>query len=212
MTVGLGATIASNGLLFVVGNGTSTATFNLLGINYHTFSKNLEVDTNAFLVGCGTINGNVVVDKGGTAVANSGCTLAFNGIVTNNGIMHAENGSVLKSYGGAVVNNGIVDIQDGTTNFAQFANNGTVVGATYFRVVNISRQANDINLTWTTVGGRSYVVQTNSPPPSSSYTNNFADLSPMIAVPGTTLGTTNYLDVGGATNFPSRYYRVRLVP
>ena len=28
----------------------------------------------------------------------------------------------------------------------------------------------------------------------------------------TTSSVTNYLDVGGATNKPSRYYHVRLVP
>ena len=33
------------------------------------------------------------------------------------------------------------------------------------------------------------------------------------AINGVYIGTlTNYLDVGGATNKPARYYRVRLVP
>jgi hypothetical protein len=40
-------------------------------------------------------------------------------------------------------------------------------------------------------------------------TNNFADI---FAVTNTVGTVTNYLDVGGATNSPSRYYRVRLVP
>jgi hypothetical protein len=79
-------------------------------------------------------------------------------------------------------------------------------------VVGITRQTNDISLTWTTVGGRSYVVQTNASPPSGGYTNNFVDLSVPMAIPGESLGTTNYLDLGGATNFPTRFYRVRLVP
>ena len=40
-------------------------------------------------------------------------------------------------------------------------------------------------------------------------TNGFADIFTVT----NTLGTvTNYLDVGGATNVPARYYRVRLVP
>jgi hypothetical protein len=55
-------------------------------------------------------------------------------------------------------------------------------------------------------------VQTNAPPPSGSYTNNFSDLSPTVLIPGTSLGTTNYLGVGAATNSPARYYRIRLVP
>jgi hypothetical protein len=49
---------------------------------------------------------------------------------------------------------------------------------------------------------------------NGSYTNNFADLTgaSQIIIPGSDIITTNYLDLGGATNFPARYYRVRLVP
>jgi hypothetical protein len=126
--------------------------------------------------------------------------------------MHAENGSVIESYG-PVINNGVIDIMDGSTNFhSGFVNHGTVVDASYFRVTGITNQTGSVNLAWTTVGGRSYVVQTNAPPPNGSYTNNFSDFTSTVAVPGQSLGTTNYLDLGGATNTPSRYYRVRLVP
>jgi hypothetical protein len=45
-----------------------------------------------------------------------------------------------------------------------------------------------------------------------SYTTNFIDLSPFIIIPGSGDASTNYFDIGGATNIPSRYYRVRLVP
>jgi hypothetical protein len=100
---------------------------------------------------------------------------------------------------------------DGTTNFhSSFINNGTVVDASYFRVVSITRQTNDINITWTTVGGDSYVVQVTAGAADGSYSNNFTNLSPAIAIPGSGLGTTNYLDVGGATNMPARYYRIQL--
>lgn len=48
---------------------------------------------------------------------------------------------------------------------------------------------------------------------SGSYSNNFTDLSPQIIVPGCfCVTTTNYLNVGGATNSPASYYRVRRVP
>ena len=43
-------------------------------------------------------------------------------------------------------------------------------------------------------------------------TNNFTDISSLIVISGSGDTTTNYTDVGGATNSPSRYYRVRLVP
>lgn len=40
-------------------------------------------------------------------------------------------------------------------------------------------------------------------------TNNFTDI---FTVTNTVGVVTNYLDVGAATNVPTRYYRVRLVP
>ena len=39
--------------------------------------------------------------------------------------------------------------------------------------------------------------------------NNFTDI---FTVTNTVSTVTNYLDVGAATNFPARYYRVRLLP
>ena len=45
-----------------------------------------------------------------------------------------------------------------------------------------------------------------------SFSNNFTDLSPNIVISGSGDVTTNYLDIGGATNLPSHFYRVRLVP
>ncbi len=75
-------------------------------------------------------------------------------------------------------------------------------------------QSNNIVLhLWTTVGGTTNQVQVTSGTVNGSYaTNGFANLSPQIIVGGTSLITTNYTDVGGATNKPSRFYRVRLVP
>ena len=201
----------TNGQTLFVGDGSSAATYHLVG-GVHFFASSLRVRTNALLTGCGTIIGNVTIDPGGTVLANCGGALTFTGIVTNNGIMHAEDGSVLESYG-TVVNNGIIDIMDGATNFhSTFLNNGTVVDASYFHMVSATRQTNDINLTWTTVGGRSYIVQTNAPQANGSYTTNFTDLSIAVVFPGTSLGTINFLDIGGATNTPARYYRVRLIP
>ncbi len=84
--------------------------------------------------------------------------------------------------------------------------------ASLLRITAIARASNDVLVTWSTVGGKSYVLQTNAPPPSGSFTNNFADFTFPIFVPGTGESTTNYLDSGGATNLPSRFYRVRLGP
>jgi hypothetical protein len=84
--------------------------------------------------------------------------------------------------------------------------------ASVFRVVSVQREFNSVRLTWSTVGGKSYVVQTNAPPASGSFTNNFADFNPLITVPGAGESTTNILDVGAVTGAFARYYRVRLGP
>lgn len=47
---------------------------------------------------------------------------------------------------------------------------------------------------------------------SGSYATNFADISRWIVIPGSGDVRTNYVDVGGATNSSSRFYRIRLVP
>ena len=53
-------------------------------------------------------------------------------------------------------------------------------------------------------------LESPSPGAAGSYsTNNFAAIFTVTNTVGT---TTNYLDVGAATNEPAFYYRVRLVP
>ena len=81
-----------------------------------------------------------------------------------------------------------------------------------FRVTNVAREGNDLRVTWTSVGGRSNILQVATAGPSGYTTNGFTDLGSMIVPTNTAIITTNYLDIGGATNKPARYYRVRLVP
>ncbi len=80
-----------------------------------------------------------------------------------------------------------------------------------FRVA-IQRETNNLRITWTAIGGKSYRVQTNAPTATGGISANFADVSPLISVGGTGESTTNYLHMGGATNAPAGYYRVRLAP
>jgi T5SS/PEP-CTERM-associated repeat protein len=199
---------------FQIGNGTDLATYHMAG-GQHSFAyPGLEISSNGFLTGCGTldVSGHLVIDAGGTLLADCGGTLTFwGGTVTNNGVIRVTNGSVLESYP-TVVNNGLIDIMSGRTNFhAAFINNGTVVDASYFKVASVAPSSNDFNVTWTTVGGRSYAVQGASSA-DGSFPTNFTDISPVFAMPGTSLGTTNYVDSGALTNASSRFYRVRLVP
>ena len=78
-----------------------------------------------------------------------------------------------------------------------------------YRITSIVREANNIRLIWQTVGGKINVVQVTKGAAGGSYSNNFTDLSATIVPDGRDVTTTNYLDVGGATNFPARYYRIR---
>jgi hypothetical protein len=76
----------------------------------------------------------------------------------------------------------------------------------------LKTNATNIFISWTTIGGLKYVLQTNCALASGGFTNHFADFSSVIQIPGSFASTTNYLDIGGATNRLSRFYRIRLVP
>jgi len=81
-----------------------------------------------------------------------------------------------------------------------------------FRIVSITRQINDLLITWMMGPGQTNELQVAAGGVGGTYdTNGFTDIFVVTnnAIPGT---VTNFLDVGGATNKPARYYRVRLVP
>ena len=63
------ASVVSNGLPFVVGDGNNAAALELLG-GTHTFAHGLVISSNATLKGCGTIIGNVT--NNGTIATNCG--------------------------------------------------------------------------------------------------------------------------------------------
>ena len=84
-----------------------------------------------------------------------------------------------------------------------------------FRVLSIQAQTTDVNIVWMTAGGRTNAVQATAGLPDGSYaTNNFANLpgASSIIIVGSGDAVTNWVDSGGATNAPARYYRIRLVP
>ncbi len=194
-----GATQISNSQPAVIGDGTSTATFQLNG-GTHTFIDGLRVLSNAVVTGCGTINGNVTIDPGGIVAASCGGELTFTGTVTNNGDIQVVSGTVLESYG-TLVNNGIIDLLDaGPTNFhGAFINNGKVRNG-----ANILISHSDVIIKVASVVGRTYQLQfTQSLRPA-----NWVALSPPLISTGTLL---TFTDVGGATNRPGRFYRFLLI-
>ena len=68
-------TVETNSQEFVVGDGVAGANFHLLG-GVHSFANGLRISNAATLTGCGTVNGNVTVDPGGTVFTDCG-TLTF---------------------------------------------------------------------------------------------------------------------------------------
>ena len=101
----------------------------------------------------------------------------------------------------------------GMSNFNQFlAGINPTNPASAFRIISVTQQSSNVVILWATAGGFTNVVQATTGSASASYTTNFTDISGPIIISGSGDATTNYLDSGGATNIPSRYYRIRLGP
>jgi T5SS/PEP-CTERM-associated repeat protein len=98
---------------------------------------------------------------------------------------------------------------DGFSNLQEFqAGTDPTNSASAFRVTSVVRAGNDLRVIWQTGPGKTNALE-RSPGVTGSYSNNFAAI---FTVTNTVGNTTNYLDNGAATNVPSFYYRVRLVP
>jgi hypothetical protein len=102
---------------------------------------------------------------------------------------------------------------DGMSNTNEFlAGTNPTNSLSGLRILSVVRQTNDVSVTWATAGGRTNAVQATAGDANGGYMNAFVDISDPIEIVGSGDVTTNYVDVGGATNSPSRYYRIRLVP
>jgi uncharacterized repeat protein (TIGR02543 family) len=81
-----------------------------------------------------------------------------------------------------------------------------------FRITSITQTGSSLLVTWNVVTNKTYVVQIATNGLGSGLSNSFNDLT-SVAVPlAPAITQTNYTDVGAATNSPSRFYRIRLVP
>jgi hypothetical protein len=77
-----------------------------------------------------------------------------------------------------------------------------------FRITAVATEGNNLRVTWMMGPGKTNALERTAGA-AGSYTN---DLTGIFTVTNTFGSTTNFLDVGAATNVPSFYYRVRLVP
>jgi polygalacturonase/PKD repeat protein len=100
---------------------------------------------------------------------------------------------------------------DGMSNMEEFlAGTDPTNSTSALRIASVVQTINDVVVTWTYGPGKTNALQETAGADDGSYqTNNFADIFTVTNTVGT---ITNYLDVGAATNTPSRFYRVRLVP
>jgi len=102
---------------------------------------------------------------------------------------------------------------DGQNNLAEFlAGTDPTNSSSGLRILSVVAQSNDILVTWATAGGRSNAVQAVDGDGVGGYSTNFSDISAPLIITGVGDAVTNYVDSGGATNIPGRYYRIRLVP
>src|SRR5437879_1335196 len=82
--------------------------------------------------------------------------------------------------------------------------------ASAFRITAVTREGNNLRVTWMTGPGKTNALQRTLGGPGGSYrTNTFVTIFTVTNTVGT---ATNRLDIGAATNSPAIYYRVRLVP
>jgi hypothetical protein len=84
--------------------------------------------------------------------------------------------------------------------------------ASVFRVTRVMATGSNFTVTWKTAGVRTNFVQATNGGSGGRFSNNFQDVSVPIMINTSGDTTTNYTDVGGATNRPSRFYRIRLAP
>lgn len=183
-------------------------------VNSVLHAKNASIGTNSVLLfALGTNSIPVAISSnltlGGTVnIADAG------GFTTNT--------YTLFTYGGVLTYNGLTvgTTPSNATCFVDVSTNGQVnlvvssipppPQPASFQITSIVRNTSDVVISWTsTVGNTNAVQAVNGGTPGYS-TNGFQDISGSIIVTGST--TTNYVDSGGATNIPSRFYRVRLVP
>jgi hypothetical protein len=75
------------------------------------------------------------------------------------------------------------------------------------RILGVTRENNDLRVTWSTAGGRTNVLQA-APALNATFTN----VSPNLILPDSGDIVTNYLDIGAVSGSTPRYYRVYLVP
>jgi hypothetical protein len=178
---------------------------------------------------------NVLLVTGGSVLATNlvvGYTSAFLGSTNCDNLVRLDSGSLFVTNaaqnavlevarGTLILNGGVLQVDKLviTNACARFVHAGgtlilgsLVLDPNKFRSTAVTATGNDILLTWRMGPGATNALQAAPGDVNGGYsTNAFSDI--FVVTNNAAAGTvTNYLDVGAATNKPSRFYRVRLVP
>ena len=184
-------------------------------VTNQTHDAVLEVYGGGLLLAGGTLLADtIIVTNEGAQFMYIGGTLGYRNLVLTpefdadsdgipNGWEQAHGLDPLNPDDAAADNDG-----DGMSNLQEYlAGTDLNDAASRFAITSWGLTNGHVRLWWSAVGGKSYVVQTNS-----VLGGSFADASPVITVPGTSEMVTNYLDPGSVTSGQTRLYRVRLGP
>ena len=187
-------TIGARGLLEITNSmleagNASIATNATLLFSLGTNSTAVAIGNNLTLGG--KLN---VTDAGGFFTSGSYTLFTYGGVLTYNGLTI-----------GTTPSNTNCTIDTSTAGLVKLTVSGFAPPPTgLFKIVSITRSVNDIVIKWTAASAGTNVVQAEN---GNYNTNNFADISGSIVVSS---GVTNsFTDTGGATDAPSRFYRVR---
>jgi hypothetical protein len=202
----LGNLVVAGGNVFVT-NATATAVLEVRGGTLELDSGTLVIDKLVMTNVCGHF-----VRTGGTlsiTATNLGANLDADGDGLPSGWEQQYGFNPLSSVGAGEAN---ADPDgDGMSNLQEYlAGTDPTNSTSYFHITSVVNTGSDTRVTWMMGPGKTNALQWTAGTGDGSYqTNGFADL---FAVTNTVGSVTNYLDVGGATNVPARYYRIRLVP
>ena len=223
MVITGGQIFVTNGLITVSANYDAA---NMVISDGQLVAKTIElgrlgqfISRGMFMVSGGSITVSDSIKLGNCVSNTVGEIIQSGGQLTVTNAAHA--GFIDVQNGQLVLNSGILQVDKlvMTTTCSSFIHTGgtlivgtVVLDPNTFRVVSVTPQGKDILVTWLMGPGATNTLQVTSGDRNGNYaTNGFTDI--FIVTNNTTVGTlTNYLDIGGATNKPSRYYRARLSP
>ncbi len=179
----------------------------------------LDVESGTFTLSSGTVVVDQFVMTNACAhFVRTGGTLIYNSAVLNpnadtdgdgipNGYEQAHGLDPLNPADASADNDG-----DGFSNLQEYqaGTDPNDPGSTPLHTMAVGQEGNNIRVTWNTFPGTTNALQRTTGDANGNYsTNNFAAIFTVTNAVGS---VTNYLDVDAATNRPSLFYRVRLVP